>query len=571
MLSNLYSEMGSLLLEIAQRPMSIETIKAGLKYSETLLSGFKKTPDIVVAQPLLYKANLSYIENLCFNSCTYLLLLCNANKINDVCSQQLICGVLTLYAKQKHKITTQFGEGLKQYTTEKFVTHCERKLLTSYHQYIWLDTCSVCDQLFQRPINIKVWPEGLSRLQRLVYLAHVLSVLITQRQNQKPRNFAQVLKQLCVHCPDSWANDLEVLLGYPGTIPPGTVIKQKSATTALVLSVSKDKLLVTELSPAPQAKKAIFSLYKQNINGVSGVQKVSSLMQVESWWGLDWLDKYTVHNQYCSPNTALFRLNKPPAVLLEVQKHLNSDEIDIDKLALQISQEPYFADYIKQTATISNRNKLPVQRVKHGLMMHGYERTNSMLIEHLLLSRLNQNYFPLQQDFIQFTRLRAQIAATLAEAIDGLAGENASVLACFSSAGLFTQPSLKSRTIWRRDNQRQYDIQALFVVSSAANLHDHGVKLAQAWQQPTLFISCLNQQRLMPEKFTSDSKEARKLTVILGLSLIGAIQVFFDDEHVDDATLDYIKQALTLLKLEEAIFAGIRKQALSICHTYRSI
>lgn len=550
--------------------MSIETIKAGLKYSESLLLAFRQTPDIVVAQPLLYKTNLSYIENLCFNSCTYILLLCNGNKINDVCAQQLICGMLTLYAEQKHQITSHFCDELKLPTPKTAADQNQYKLLATYHQYIWHDTCALCDQLLQIPKSVKDWPDGLTRLQKLVYLAHILSVLVTLRQNQKPRSFAQILKQLCQHCPENWISDLESLLHYPSTITPGTVIRQKSATTALTLSVNDEKLLVVELSPEVQAKKTIFSLFRQNVIGVSGAQKVSGILQVESWWGLGWLDKYTEHSHYFRPDTSLFKLNKPPAVLVEVQKHLNSDDIDIERLAKQISEEPYFADYIKQTATISNRNKLPVQRVKHGLMMHGYERTNSMLIQQLLLSRLNQNYFPLQQDFIQFTRLRAQIAATLAEAVEGLAGENASVLACFSSAGLFTQPSLKSHTKWRRHNKDQFDIQTLFAFSNAANLHEHGVKLAQAWHQPEHFISCLNQQKLMPEDYTS-SADNQKLTAILGLSLVGAIQVFFDDWLADNLTHNYIKQAFELLNLEEAMLNNVATQAMSICHTYRSI
>lgn len=570
MLANLYSEMGSLLVKNEQQPMSIETIKASLKYSETLLSNFKRTPDVIVAQPLLYKKNLSYIENLSFNSCVYLILLCNANKINDVCTQQLICGILTLYAEGRLGITSHFCENSTQHTPQNAVNNNHRKLLSTYHQYIWLDTYSLHERLFQIPKTNQDWPDDLSKLQRLVYLAHVLSILITIRQNQKPKGFAQIVKQLCLHCPDSWINDLESLLHYPGTIPPGTVFRQKSATTSLTLSVCKDKLLVIELPPDSQATPTVFSVYKHNAITISGAQKVSGLSQVENWWGLPWLDKYTEDNQYFRPNTSLFRLDKPPAVLLEVQEHLNSDEIDIGKLATQISEEPYFADYLKQTATISNRNKLPIQRVKHGLMMHGYERTNSMLIQQLLLSRLNQSYFPLQQDFIQFTQLRAQIAATLAESIDGLTGENASVLACFSSAGLFTQPSLKSHTRWRRDSQRQFDIQSLFTFSHAKNLHNHAIKLAQAWQQPKQLISCLSQQRQLPNDNTANN-ETRKLTAILGLSLIGTIQVFFSEGQADTATLSYIEQAFNLLKLEQEMFTNITKQALSICHTYRSI
>lgn len=570
MLVSLYTSLPPLLTEFRRNEISVETIRSGLKFSENLLNEFKQNPDIIAAQPLFYKSKLSYIENLTFNTCVYLMLLCNANRINEICTQQLISGILSIYAKQSDALESFLVKGKSIVPPASVQSKALYNQLGKHHQHIWQSLIQISLHFLRLPKTTKAWPMNLSKMQQLAYLAHFMSVLITLRENQKPKSFAEVIKLICLKCPAQWSEYLENLLDYPTSIPSGSVIKHKSGSKTLTLSTSHSKILGADLSVGSANAPSMLNVDSQGVNRVYAAQKVAGLAQIEKWWNTQWLEIYTKNNYYAKPHTAQYKLNKPPAVLLEVQEHLNSDNVDIDKLARQISEEPYFADYLKQTASVSNRNKLPIQRVKHGLMMHGYERTNSLLIQQLLLTRLNQHYFPLQQDFIQFTRLRGQIASTLAESTNVISGENASVLVCFSTAGLFTQPNIKSHTKWRRNPQEQYNIANLFTSVHNDNLLTHAVKLAQAWQQSEFTISCLQQQKKSPTQFTEHTQQSQ-VVALMGLSLIGAIHVFFAQNSIDNSTNEYKNQALDAIGLEENVFIAATNHALSTCHTYRSI
>lgn len=557
-----FSQVTAILQDIHTNAIGTEQVKRIIKVSETFLSAFKLTPDVFVAQPLLYKSKSTYICNLTFNAMVYCALICNRARINDLCCQQLLSCILTLYSERQSDLAGCLEDNKRPSYHRKNVRLMQ--MLTKANLETWLNGYQMYKYLFSKMDNAQSWPINANKHQQIIMLAHQLATQITPNKSAKPVHFSIVLKKLIQSCPESWLECVEGLLEYPTLICPGTVIKLDDKRPAIVLSVASEKVLVTTIQTSADSKPQLKRVYTNNIEHVSAAQTVSAFVQIQKWWDKNWqLEKADC----IEPIVDNFPLDKPPKVLLEVQKHLNSGVVDIDKLAQQISSEPAFADYLKQTATFSNRNKLPVQQVKHGLMMHGYVKTNSMLIQQALLLRLNQSLFPLQQNFTQFSRLASQIAANLAPLNQHVSAEEASTLLCFACSGLFTQPSLKARTKWTTKTDRQYDITNLFDFRNSQSLPAHSLKLCQAWQQPTQYseaISTLSENKLQLSK----NELLRTLIIILGLSILLARRAYFSEQKLSEASQSFYTTCLAYLKIDEQNVNQMLETSLHQSHSY---
>ncbi|GAB5380409.1 MAG: hypothetical protein Alis3KO_25490 [Aliiglaciecola sp.] len=563
----LFALVAGTLDDVSNNPVTTEQFKRVVKTSEHFLAGFKQYPDIVIAQPLLYKSRQSYLHNLAFNTLAYCAVLCNRAKINDLCCQQLLCAIITLYGERQTELTDAFANqsAVKDTANKHKINKRLAELLEKTQQHSWLSGYAVFTKLYFDPLNKPRWPRKLNRVQRIIYSAHVLSVALTHRQNKKSPSFSQVFRMLIQSAPVEWHEDLSALLEYPTLVPPGTLIQSKPGQHAIVLSVSATKILVCNIDPSDPSNNHLSRLYTEHVKKPLGAQMVSGFTQIHHWWNEQWSEERA---DFTSVDWDTYPLDKPPAVLLAVQKHLNSGDVDIDKLATQISEEPAFAEFLKKAATFSNRNKLPVQQVKHGLMMHGYERTNNMLIEQALLLRLNQHYFPLQQNFTQFVHFAAQIAAELAKAQGDISPEQASNLLCFACSGLFTQPSLKSRTRWEMLPTKSFNVAHLIKIKQQDNLTSHAVKLSIAWQQPKLFVKALEQHQQMPDDM-SGNKLSQQLGVLLGISVLLARQLFFNETDMCKASQDYAQQAASKLSLSTSTMHTIALNAMTNSHSYQ--
>lgn len=542
-------------------------IKPIITNSELFLASFVQSPDVFVAQCVLYKTKYTYIENLTFNSMMFCTLLCNRNKINDLSCLQMLSCITSLYAERQSLLDSTLNDSRASKSTKPQVNSGLLALLGAAHMEVWQQCYRIAGFLYTDFATLKKWPVSFSRLQRIALLAHYLSVSLTHRQHIKPISFIAALKKLVQACPQGWADELDGLLDYPGEVIPGSIVKSTAKPPGVVLAASKRKLLVSELNKNAQQPPPLQKIYMANVTKSHGAQVLAGFSQIHNWWGNEY---HQEKGKFDSPKIDTFPLDKPPKALLEVQKHLNADQVDIDKLAEQISSEPAFSEYLKHTATLSNRNKLPIQHVKHGLMMHGYVRANNLLIEQALLLRLNQSYFPLQQDFTQFTRLASQVAFNLAAANNDVTPEQASNLVCFACSGLFTQQSLKTRTTWAIDDHHAFSIGNLFTVRQSENLVKHAITLCQTWQQPTLFIHAIEHHRQMPQE-NKQKPLTKILSTILGLSLCGARAAFFSDKTDCELTQGYLNQGLALLKLSENNYQSAIHQSLALCHTHRKV
>ncbi|WP_353369769.1 hypothetical protein [Aliiglaciecola sp. NS0011-25] len=557
-----FGQVSTVLEEVRQNPVGPEQIKRIVKVSEYFLSAFKLSPDVFVAQPLLYKSRSGFLNNLTFNTLVYCALICNRARINDLCCQQLLSCILTLYCERQEDLQGFYQQNQRPSHHRKSVRLLQ--ILNRANLQTWMDGYQVYKYLFSKFENNRSWPKDLTKNQQVILLAHQLATQVTPSEVKKPVHFSSAIRKLTQTCPESYLNSLNGLLQYPTLICPGTLVKLDQQQPAVVLSVSEDKVLVIIINSKGDEKAQLKRVFNDNIQRVSATQTVTGFSQIQRWWDINW----QIEKSDCiNPIEDNFPLDKPPTLLLEVQKHLNSGSVDIDKLALQISSEPAFADYLKQTATISNRNKLPVQQVKHGLMMHGYVKANSMLIQQALLLRLNQSHFPLQQNFTQFIRLACQIAANLSAQNKHVSPEEASTLLCFACSGLFTQPALKTRTQWTRRQERQQDISYLFDFRNPETLRNHSLKLCQAWQQPTLYSDAIMAN-------SQDSDELSKnpilntLTVTLGLSVLLARRLYFSEHQLNDVSQRFYTNSLRFLKLNEQKVSELLANSLQQSHSY---
>ena len=133
-----------------------------------------------------------------------------------------------------------------------------------------------------------------------------------------------------------------------------------------------------------------------------------------------------------------------PASLLVIQDQLNHSNADIAVIVKAIENEPVYAHQLQVSASISNRQKQPIQNIQQCLAMLGFERANSILLQHSLMSRLNQQYFPIQQRLLTFSQFFVFIAENLADETKLVSPELASTTANFVVSRLFTLPAIRN-------------------------------------------------------------------------------------------------------------------------------
>jgi len=295
-------------------------------------------------------------------------------------------------------------------------------------------------------------------------------------------------------------------------------------------------------------------------------QAIGSLHAIDRWWDEQWQQTLHMHTGVTIYNQA-FKIDAPPALLLALQKQLNKVEPDIEKVVKLIARDPHYAHYLQATASQNSRQKLPVQDIRHGLMIHGFGRTSSILMQQALLQRLTQHYFPLQEHFVQFSKLRSHLAATLALESTAMLPEEAMSLATFASAGLFTSAKLKGRSSWVRGEEHLYDINQLGEPEGRPLLAEHAYKLAQAWQQDPALLKALANQHCLPQDATGNALH-KKLVSILGLSLLQARQLYFADQAEGDSNQLFVQQACECLSLSNSQLKRIQQEAVGFCHFF---
>ncbi len=571
-----YQSLETLLKTYRQSTLGTEHIQQTLSFCDKLLSLAKNHPDAVFAQSQLYKSKLPYVLNLCFNTCLLTCLIGVRNKLNHTTNQQLMCGAINLFVFEQVNIEKHYN---KNQPAIKLGTINERMVnaLCSSRQDCWLAAYQMCTTVHQFIQEPSPDSNALCKEQSIISIAARLALLSTDNARFKKLSFAQALRHITLHCPDNWQALLHPLVDYPSLTPPGTYIKLAEQRYAIVLAIAEQGHFVKELTnlPSNTTPQPANLLTNKRLTHSYVAQSLSRFGQIDHWWSRDWQEQNNTRNDRLinplrTPFNDVYKLDKPPTALLAIQTQLNQTEPDIHKLTRAIRKEPAFVQYLQKSASQAARKKLPAMDIQHSLMMHGFERSGSILMQHALLSRLNQNYFPLQQHFINFTQLRGHIAGSLAQQSGLFTFEQACSLAYFATAGLFTHPALKIQKRWLTKSTRLFDINQLDGLKGNEQLHKHAVILAQAWQQNSENLLALRMHNMQPEKM-SGTGGGRRLAMLLGLSLISTRALYFSHEKSCTHSEHYLKCALKLLNISPLALGSLQQQSVSYCHSYQPL
>lgn len=555
---DLYKQLIQLLNLYQAQPISKLHIQHTLNYSQLVIGALKSEPDCLIGQLSLNKSQLPYATNLIFNFSTLVGLISTRNKVNDSCAQQLICAAITACALHLTSIE-DLANGTKCRSKTAFNSKFAKELLKLKFDVWQLAYCLNTQSDVQQV-------ESTDLLKNIINTARFIAIDITPTQQSIGLSFAQSIKKQLHNCPVSLQSVIAPLLHYPTLYPPGSIVKLDNHKMMIILSSCKQGLVAKE-THSPDSNPVMIP-YLQ-VSHVLPARKVANLAISHLWWDQTWLDFINISSDINTPFFQSYRLDKPPQVLLSIQQQLSQHDVNIEQMAELISGEKALVSHIQHSATLANRKRLPVQDVKHALMMHGYGRTNSILIQQSLLLRLNQNYFPLQEQLIQFTRLRCAIAKSLCPK-DGVFAENAATLACFANTGLFTCAVLKNLIHWRPNKSRRFCITSLFEAKMAKQLFENPITLAKAWQQKPIDIRVLRFCNTLPESITA-SREIQKLSSILGLSLVLSRAVFFTEDNDCIETKNYVRQALKILSIDQNEVQGIQQQCAIDSHVYCSL
>lgn len=562
----------SLVNRYEKHPIQAVHIEATERLAEQYIELLKAHPDPIIAQLTLYKTNIPWFFNFALNSCIYCCLLMLRNNINATSLQQILCGCITWTICARKKLEFQFDSVTKN-SKNRHVDSIKQQTLHALEQWqrsVWLDTLnSVSTQFIVNPGSYVKKRNLWSPLHDYLKLSLYLAIFTTRNAKTVPLSFSAALKKLIqtVHCYGQPL--LEPLLTYPGVILPGSTVITEKKETFLVLSRCDTGYCARQYDRLNKAYVNDVSILRPSeIAKVAAPGKLSNLKMIDKWWDQEWrilLEQgdYSSQQLICPRG---YRIDKPPSSLVDIIEHLNEQDIEVAKLSTLIENEPGFAEHIRETATQQSRGNLRIGNVKHGLLMNGFERTKSVLVQKALVTRLNQHHFPLQDAIYQFVKLWAATASSIAQRHPKLLPEQASNWVYFCASGLFTSAEIKSCLFWQRDKHPSDTNEYPIAIKSSDSLWSHAHKLAVCWAQDRELVNALKD---MQAKQHLPATAQRSLShVLLSLSLRLACNMFFNREETKTQNDVYLQQYMDKLAIETQMLPQIMEIAVENSHIY---
>ncbi|MCY7294340.1 hypothetical protein [Alteromonas sp. a30] len=582
-LASLYQSLTRLIDKYQRQSISQSLIQETLAFSEEFIDVSKHFPEALLAQLQFYKVQYSYSVNLVFNQVLATYVIASRNQWNDTAIQHLLCCVIS-----------QFGgviESLDRRAKDPSI-NIDRKHITQHN----LPLLRILNQL-----HLEIWFSGVRHaelryhahpeliLSRINKQSHELSILclgtyigqrLTRTKSEKALAFPQILRLIARKLSSADYSLLDGLLQYPTLVPPGSLVSLKDGRYLLVLTTFKNHLFGKAFSAETRdCANEVESHSTSDIKQVLSQQPIKTLSSFDTWWDESSLQHCGYQNQIDSDDSSnteierpqlrpkLFKLDTPPPTLLSIQAHLYSDDLDTNTLTNLILAEPVFAMHIKTTATLSSRENIVITDVKHGLLMHGFERANSILMDHALTLRLNQHYFPAQEQLLQFCHLFKHLVATISESKKPLTPELMACWAGFASAGFFTSPSLKSKLSVTVNQQGGPSLSHVIETENAHLLSQHAQKLCQCWDQPKQLLLALRTLESGNLNLNSP-KQHDTIAYILGLGLILAKATYWAADYTfTEPDKDWLKLAPRFLGKALDYQETIEK-ALAKAHSY---
>jgi hypothetical protein len=551
-------------------PLDRDLLKASHHFCKSLYQAAKAHPDLIFAQPQLYKPQLPFIVNLTFNSAVLTCLLAVRNKFDPSVTIQLMCGSLSICALEQSSIEKHYQTDEKnEESLTKKVGHTNIKfaqLLKTNQQHIWLCNYHLCSHMHSTD-----YPRGslTNPITALAYMANQFALLCTPNKHKQPISFAHAIKLLSVKCCPKWYSLLTPLLQYPSLTPLGSYVRLRDKSIHIVLSICIKGLITKPLQTKQSAevKSDNFDIQLTSAEHLIQnypCQQLKSFSRLSQWWGSDLtncLNRQSDHTQVV-PFDSILPMQAAPASLLVIQDQLNHINADITMIVKAIEKEPAYAQQLQVSASISNRQKKPVQNIQHGLAMLGFERANSILLQHSLLSRLNQQYFPLQQAILTFAQFFVFIVAELAVKTKVVPPELASTAAYFVMSRLFTLPSIRTQTVWQTFTLPSFKVASLVKVKETENLKNDAFLLANAWHQNKQVLDVLQHYDIVMQN-QENKRPSRQFCYLLGLSLTLAHEHYFSGTTRCKETTSYFKAGLGELNISQTELMGMMTDIVS--------
>ncbi|MGS2719933.1 HDOD domain-containing protein [Paraglaciecola aestuariivivens] len=541
------------LLKAYQTPSTdIQLIRDNLAFCQSLYKLANSQPNLVFAQPQLYKTQLPYWVNLSFNACVFSCLIAIRNRFDPNLCIQLMCSTISVFARSHSQIKAyHLAPNHRAQILLQPQPKAMANLLIKYRQNIWQLSDKACSN---KKVTQQSYLQTLSPESAVCYFAQKLALLCTPNKTGLACTFAAALKRLTLQTSSGFYALLSPLVAYPGLIPPGSYVKDNQQTIQLVLALHPSGLVCQKLATNTQPSKASdsppISLIKDNaIKQQYPCQALKRLVRLNLYWG-------EAFNTWChaqkTPCTAAafpsVPIGKAPASLLVLQDQLKAAQTDIQLVVKAISNEPEYVQQLLSSASISNRQKQAVHNLQQAIAMLGFERCASILLQHALLARLNQSHFPLQQKFYHFTQLTVFIAKELSKTYQPDAMHMMGDIVYFLLSRLFTLASQRTLNHWYTEPSNTYSVEGLIKGEQAKELKSGAIKLAHAWQQPELILTLLKQHDL-PLSHKANNQQLALLTSILSASLSMANEIYFSKEMDKSPANSRLSEVLDTLSL----------------------
>lgn len=567
-ISALYKNLIRLNTLYEKQPVSAQHIEQTEKLAERVLEALIASPNPVLAQIHFNKSNLPYFFNFQFNCIVFGALLLLRNNINLTTAQQILSGIISWSITAKPQIS---GEHTSSEASQQQKTKAQTiRVLNHYQRQIWVSLLTAIKANDFAKLGSMVQRRNTAApLTNYLLLSLYFSWLLTRKPDKPGLSYSNALQKLVQSCQSFAQGLLEPLLEYPGLILPGSALTISGKQNVLYLGKHQSELYTLAYNSAEKRYSDDISVISEaQIQKIAPPINLNQIKLVEKWWGSQWIEVQALNQSTDSRKLYPkgFRPDRPPESLVDIIEHLNEQDIEVDTLIGLIQNETSFVDHIQLTATQQSRANIKINSVKHGLLMNGFERTRSVLVERALTTRLAQHQFPLQDVIYQFVKLWAAFAASLAQYHPKLLPEQASCWVYFAASGLFTHAELKLKQNWQFiDNDAQRDNHRI-KLKEPQLLWQHAYKLAVCWAQDKELKDAL---RDMPAKQPLPPTAPRTIAhTLLNLSLNLATSIFFKGEVPEYDSDEYLQQYCQKLRVEPAEYPEIVEETVKNSHTY---
>lgn len=564
-----YIDLISLLNHYAKNPIDKHLLQKTHAFCSNLYGLAQIQSDEVFAQPNLYKKKLPYIVNITFNACIYTCLMGVRNKFDATLTIQLMCASLSLYGLHQKTLSMYYR------TTEPSVNNNKLSLGKNNPEFLhllkrfnlgpWLIAYKLYALIHSsQPVKLST----VNPIARATYLANQLALMVTPSSRFKKQTFAAVLKTLTSRIPMSWYDLISPLISYPGLISPGCYIKKRNGDINLVIARTNSSLITRLIKPANEhhanQANSLVKVSSKEIKHAFNTQAIANFDGLNAWWNEDLASyvKALKGEVIQGAFIATLPIQHAPTSLLILQDQLKQADANLSVIEKAIENDSSYAEHLLHTASTSNRQKQKVKTIKYGLAMLGLENSGYILQQYSLLVRLNQQYFPLQQSFLNFSQIMANITSELAFLTKLESSEMVKSLSYFALSRLYSMPSFRLLTNWNVTSTKAFKLDGLVANKDSYKLNQDALLLAKSWQLSSNSLSYLQKfSEVSPANV--DKTKTSRVAYILGLSLIIAKEIYFSDYLDNDASADFRNNAYAILKISEHDIIKIKNRVIA--------